>query len=229
MKEKISFKDRILDIIDNFFRKRGMLIWIILGIVLVVIIGIFIWVEIEKSIRETSTIEIEKAEKLFSDWRYENDENKKEKFEENFMESISDIIKKYPDRYAAQRGLFIRAQFYSQKEEWDKAARDYLDCAESFPKAYYAADCLYNAGVCYENRGEPEEALKIYADCEEKYPESHIVGRALFSMGRIYEVSGKYREAEDIYTKLENDHSLSNWSSLAQNRKIYLKTIDRNE
>jgi TolA-binding protein len=228
MKEKVSFKDSVLLLIDNFFRKRAMLIWIALGIVLVFVIVIFVWVEIEKSTSERSTKQIENAEKIFSEWILENDEDKKTRKEEELLQRLSSIIKEYPNRYATQKALFLRAHFFSEKKDWDKAARDYLDCAGSFPKAYYVADCLYNAGVCFENKGDVDTALQTYTDCVKKYPESHIIPRVLFSMGRIYESKGMYKEADELYTKLETDHSLSNWSKLAQNRKIYLNTMGQN-
>lgn len=222
-KEKLTLKQRIVDAIDDFFRRRFIIFWILLCIVIAVIIGIFIWNEIDKNIKEKSATLVEEAGEKYAEWISESDENIKTAVEEELLEDLSAIIKEYPKKYAAQRALSIRANLYYEKEEWEKAAIDYSDVAESFPKSFYSPVALFNAAVCFDEIDESGSALAALTKLVTTYKDSYNVPYALYMMGRISEQNGKHSEAEQYYVQLKDDYSHSNWSKLAQNRIIYLK------
>lgn len=222
-KEKLTLKQRIVESIDNFFSRRFIFFWIILCVVIVVIIGIFIWNEVSKDITQKSSFLVEKAQEKYGEWMFESDENKKTTIEEELLEDLSRIIKDYPNEYATQKALAIRASLFYEKGELEKAAIDYTDIAESFPKSFYAPVALFNAAVCYEESNEPGSALEILSKLVTSHKDSYNAPYALYTMGRISEQRGQYSEAEQYYVQLKDEYSYSNWAKLAQNRIIYLK------
>lgn len=222
-KEKLTLKERIVEGIDNFFRKRLIFLWIFLSIIVLVIIGIFIWNEVDKNIKQNSAQLSEEAQEKYIDWISETDEDKKTAIEEELFADLGKIIKEYPHQYATQKALSTRAKIYSEKKDWEKAARDFRDIAESFPKSFYAPVAMFNAAVCYEEVEDLDAALFMLSELVKTYEDSYDVAYALYMMGRISEKKGKYTEAEQFYTQLKDDYAFSNWSKLAQNRIIYLK------
>jgi predicted negative regulator of RcsB-dependent stress response len=222
-KEKLTFKERIVEAIDAFFNQRIPFFWIFLCIIVAVIIGIFAWNEIDKNIKQKSTSLVEKAQDKYSEWVSEKDTDDKAALEDELLADLSSIIKKYPNQYATFRALFIRARMFSEKEKWEEAAKNYSDIAESFSGTFYAPVALFNAAVCYEEMNKLDSALLSLTKLVTTYKDSYDVAYALYMMGRISEQRGKYSEAEQYYTQLKNEYSSSNWSKLAQNRIIYLK------
>ncbi|MBN2533816.1 MAG: tetratricopeptide repeat protein [Spirochaetales bacterium] len=222
-KEKLTLKQKIVERIENFFNRQFTLFWIILGVVVLVLIGIFVWNEIDKRVKQESASLVEEAQGKYAKWISESDEDKKAALEEELLADLSMIIKNYPDQYATQRALIIRGNLYYEKEEWQKAAIDYSDVANSFPKSFYAPIALFNAAMCYEETDEAGSAMGILTKLITSYKDSYNVPYALYTMGRISEQRGQNSDAEKYYTQLKEDYSYSNWSKLAQNRIIYLK------
>ena len=222
-KEKLTLKQRLLESIDSFFRRRIVYFWILLSVIALVIIGVFVWSAIDKNIRQESTSLVEAAEEKYSDWLIESDENIKTANEENLLDDLAEIIKNYPRQFAAQKALSLRANLYFEKGEWEKAAKDYKDISQSFPKSYYAPIALFNAGISYEESGDLDSAIDAFAKIVATYKDSYDAPYALYMMGRISEKRGKYKEAEQHYSQLKDQYQNSNWSKLAQNRIIYLQ------
>jgi len=226
-KEQLSFKEKILEKIDYFFSTKAIIIWIFIGIIVVGVIAVFVWVEIDKSINEHATIRAEKVQEKYSEWIREKDEQKKDKIEEELLQMVGEIIKEYPNRYAEQRALSIRADVHVRKKEWNRAVEDYLLIIKKFSNTFIAPIYLVNAGICYEEMGDLDNAFAMYSKLVETYDDSFELPYALYSMGRIHEMRKDYSEAEMVYTQLEDEYTLSNWSKIAQNRKIYLKILEQ--
>jgi TolA-binding protein len=222
-KEQLTLKQRIVEAIDNFFTQRFTLFWIFVGVIVAVIIGIFIWNEIDKNMKQESVYRVEKAGETYNEWLSETDADDKTELEEELLAELSRTIEKYPNRYAAQRALTIRAGLYSEKEEWENAAKDYTEIADSFPKSFYAPVALFNAAVCYQENKDYDSALLSLTKIVTRFQDSYNVPYALYMMGSISEQRGKNTEAEQFYTQLKNEYTSSSWSKLAQNRLIYLK------
>jgi TolA-binding protein len=222
-KGNVTLKQRIVESIDNFFKARLIIVWIILIVLGFGVGGFFIWNEITKNVKQQSTILVEEAQEKYDKWLYTSDSDEKIKLEEELLADLSNVIKKYPDQFATQRALSIRGRMFSEKKEWEKAARDFRDIAKSFPRSYYAPTALFNAAVCYEELNDIETALEMLAELVKSYKNSYDVAYALFMMGRMNEQRGRYSEAKQFYTELKEQYSSSNWSKLAQNRIIYLK------
>jgi tetratricopeptide (TPR) repeat protein len=224
-KKKETLKGKFIGIMESFFRSRTIVIWVILGALLVGFIGFIAWSEIDKGINQETTAKAEAAMNKYSEWVYGTDEKKKTVLEEELLASINSIIKDYPGRYAALRASILRAKYYGVKKDWEKSAKYYLETAKLFPKDVLAPQCAINAAIAYEEKNDVENAIKIYTDILSSYKDSFEIPYVLFSLGRVNEQKKNYPEAVKYYTDLEDNHTASNWTLLAQNRKIYLKTI----
>ena len=113
---------------------------------------------------------------------------------------------------------------YLDKEEWEKASDNYLLLEKSFANSYLAQEALFKAALCQEELGNYSEAVKFYTRFTEKYKKSPRIPHAYFSIGRIGETIGNHGEAVRIYNILKLDYSFSDWTSLAINRILDLKS-----
>jgi tetratricopeptide (TPR) repeat protein len=224
-KKTPTLKENFINAVDGFFRSRTIIIWIALGIVLVGFITFAILIEVNKDIENKATALAEDAQTKYSNWMNESDEKKKIVLEEEMNDLINGVIKNYPGRYAAMRASLVRARYLYAKQDWEKAARAYFDVAKQFSGSVAAPTCLVNAAVTYEENNDIEKAKEIYADLVARYKTSYEVPYALFSLGRLNEQSKNYSDATKYYTELEDKHSMSSWTLIAQNRKIFLKSI----
>jgi TolA-binding protein len=103
-------------------------------------------------------------------------------------------------------------------------AEAFQTLASRFPRSYLAPLALLYAGVSYEELGDAKQALASYQRLQQRYRDSYLLPRALFSVGRLLEVEGDSAGALKAYNELEDDHPDSNWTKVARNRIILLKT-----
>jgi tetratricopeptide (TPR) repeat protein len=224
-KKKETLKGKFINAVENFFRAKTLIIWIILGIAVVGFIVFTAWTEVDKKINEEATAKVESAEDDYSNWLYEKDEKKKTVLEEQLLASLDKIIRDYPARFAALKASVTKAKYFAAKKDWEKSARYFMETAKGFPKAFIAAECMVNAASAYEEMSDPDKAIKTYNDVLSTYKDSYEVPYVLFSLGRINEQKKNYQEANKYYSELEDKHSMSSWTLIAQNRKIYLKSM----
>ena len=165
----------------------------------------------------------EKAQAQYNLWRSESDVSKKAVLEKDLFDKLGTLIKRYPRQYGGQRGLFIRAEAYSDKKAWDDSLKDFETLAARFPKSYLAPISLFDAAVCYEEKGDTDSALKLYVSASSSYKESTVAPRALFDSGRLYEAKSEWTNAQKAYGSMEGLYAQSIWTRLAKNRLVELK------
>lgn len=209
---------------EGFFRSKGIILWIILGLGVVVLVGIFVWNEIDKSIREQSTIQVEKAQESYNEWLSEVDDQRKAERENTLVETLNRLITDYPSRYAGQRALYMRANYFYEKKEWTNSARDYLDLQQSFPESILAPISIVNAAVCQEEDNKWQDAIKLHEKIVNEYANSYYIPYAMYSIARIYDMHEDFLNAKQWYTKLEDEYGqTSDWAKIGKNRMILLK------
>ncbi len=224
-KKKETLKGKFIGLLEQFFRSKTIIVWIILGILLAGFIGFTAWSEIDKNTNQEAAVMAEDAMTKFTDWSGESDDKKKTVLEEELLASIDAIMKRYPGRYAALRASVIKAKYYFDKKDWESSARYYLETAKLFPRTVLAEQSMINAASAYEEMNDPDKAIKVYTDFLSAYKSSFQVPYVLFSLGRTSEQKKNYTDANKYYTELEEKYSSSDWNLVAQNRKIYLKSI----
>jgi TolA-binding protein len=217
-------KPRFLDRLSAVLQKGRVALLILLIALLVGIVAYFVWTEVQSAAREKSARWAEQAQELESQWTAETDEAKKQSLEKELGDLLDRILSRYPRQYAAQRAYMLRAHMAEQVKDWGKAAESYLALASRFPRSYLAPLSLLNAGVAYEELGDDKQALSSYQRVQQRYKGSYLLPRVLFSIGRLLETGGDTAGAVKVYNQLEDDHPDSNWTRMARNRIILLKT-----
>ncbi|HVP19773.1 MAG TPA: tetratricopeptide repeat protein [Spirochaetia bacterium] len=203
---------------------------VLLGILIAAaafMVGYFIYTEVSRKLASDSTILAEGTQSLYDKWKTETDAAKKGALEKQLMDQLGVLIGRYSRQYGGQRGLFIRADVYSQDKAWDNAQKDYQTLAGRFPASYLAPISLFNAGVCLEEKGDAEAALKLYLQVTRSYPDSPVAPRALFDAGRLDEQKGSFEDARKMYDQIDSLYPSSTWDKLAKNRVIELRVLGK--
>ena len=222
--QKLTRKVSITEKLSKFILYIRFVLWVILAVLFGGLLFYFIYTEITGRIREDSTVLVEKAEKLQSEWIKQEAGEQKQKLEEKLVADLDSIIKAYPNQYAGQRALFIRGNMYMNRKEWQQAAESFMTLKKSFPRSYLATEALFKTGVCQEELNEPEKAIASYTELTEKFKSSPRIPHAYFSIARLNEQKESYEEAVRIYNLLKLDYSYSYWTNLGINRIIELKS-----
>ncbi len=217
-------KPGFLDRLSGVLQKGRLALVILLIAVLAGIVFYFVWTEVQSAAREKSARWAEQAQELQQQWSAEADATKKQSLEKQLTDLLARILSRYPRQYAAQRALLLRAEMAYRSKDWGQAAENYQALAGRFPRSYLAPLGLLYAGVSYEELGDGKKALASYQRIEERYRDSYLAPRVLFSIGRLLESEGDYAGALKAYNRMEDDHPDSNWTKMARNRIIQLKT-----
>ena len=111
-----------------------------------------------------------------------------------------------------------------EKENWQQASESFLSLYTTFPTSYLGIEALFKAAICFEELDNFEKAIEYYTELTEQYVTSLRVPHAYFSIARLNEEKEDYEEAGRIYSLLKLDFPYSNWTNLAINRIIELKS-----
>jgi TolA-binding protein len=217
-------KPRFLDRLSVILQRGRLALLILLIAVLAGIVAYFVWTEVQNAAREKSARWAEQAQELEQQWASESEATKKQSLEKELTDLLARILSRYPRQYAAQRALLLQADMAYRSKDWSKAAENWQALARRFPRSYLAPLSLLYAGVSYEELGDAKQALSSYQRVQERYRDSYLLPRALFSSGRLRESEGDWAGALKAYNQLEDDHPDSNWTKMARNRIIQLKT-----
>lgn len=213
--------------IRNFLAATVSRFRIVLLVILIAaaafMVGYIIYNEINKKLSADATMLSEGAQDLSDKWQAETDVAKKGALEKQLLDQIGTLINRYPHQYGSQRGLFIRANLFFDKKDWDGAEKDYQTLADRFPSSYLAPISLFNAGVCLEEKGDAAAAQKLYVRVFEKYQDSAIAPRALFDAARLDEQKGVFDDARKKYEQIDTQYPSSTWDKLAKNRIVGLR------
>jgi len=217
-------RPRFRDRLSAILQKSRLALLILLIAILAGTIAYFVWTEIQSAAREKSALWAEKAQELEQQWSAETDEAKKQAQEKELTDLLGRILSRYPRQYAAQRAYLLKAHMADHTKDWAAMAQAYQTLASRFPRSYLAPLAQLYAGVSYEEMGDAKQALASYQRLQQRYRDSYLLPRALFSVGRLLEGEGDWAGALKTYNELEDDHPDSNWTKMARNRIILLKT-----
>lgn len=221
--EKRKPSEILAEIIHNW----RYALWTILILLAALLVFYFVYTQVNQKRAAESIVAAESAQKLYSQWSSDTNAESKATTDAQLISALDSLVKVYPRQYGGQRGLFLRAEYYYEKKEWDKAAADYQQLAKSFPQSYLAPISLFNAGVNLEQTGKMDEALALYQKITDQYKDSFAAPRALFDAGRVCEQKGVFDQAKTFYDRLTTDFPQSEWTILAKNRIIELKVAGK--
>ncbi len=218
MSDRMNLADRLA----VFLTQRRVLVIAALVIVVVVIVAAAVWTPVRSSMADKNARVAEEIDQLFSDWLYAGDDQQSG-LEEQFLSTASAAADGKAE-YPAQRALFMRGQYYINKEMWPEASADFAALAERFPRSYLAPVALFNAASTSEEAGDPAKASEFYTRLVEGYGDSSAeVAEALFNLGRLAEEGGDKEKAREYYNRLVADYDTSDWKNIAKTRILLMK------
>ena len=216
-------KMTIADKVAGFIGNNKILLW---GILAILIILVVVFAVVDSKIKETNLMYANMAAEVQDDyqsWLNASDDDKEE-VETVLLDKISDITESEKTNILVEKSLFLRGQFYLQKEDWENAFADFNRIAVDSPESYLASVSLYNAASAKENGGDLKAALDLLVSISSDYrTNSPIIPEVLFNVGRLNETLGMDVEALKAYEDLVSSYSSSNWTNLAKTRIISLK------
>ena len=208
--------------IADFLSRYRRVITILLGIVAVVVVGLFVTLEIRSARIGNSLTQIESLEADFESWRSMSEEEMRASVDQ-LLEQSEAIASKYDWLYAAQRALFLKGQIFVTQDQWVEAGTAFTTVADRFPESYLAPVALMQAAIAFENAEDTESAKSTLSVLVDQFGErSSDLSRAIFSLGRISESEDNMEDAALYYNRLIDDYPASSWTNLARNRIITL-------
>jgi tetratricopeptide (TPR) repeat protein len=224
-KAKSSEKKTFYVKFSDFLRKYRMIVLIIFGAALVAVVGVAVSTAIKDSQLKASTASLEKLDADYSTYSSEQDPAKKADLEKSFITLADQMSKKWQGRYAGQKALAYKAKIEESNKDWAAAEKDWLDIVSSAPSSYLAPIALQGAATAAEEQGAVDRAIADYRKLVDKYSDQTIgMPHAYFSLGRLSEQSKDYTAALTAYQKVASSWPESDWTKLATDRILFMKS-----
>jgi tetratricopeptide (TPR) repeat protein len=224
-REQNQEKKTASEALGDFLRKYRLPLLGTLGAIVAVTIAIAVGTGVHQARIRTSTLRVEKIESDFESWSSEAEETRKAALETSILGEIDALTAKWPRFFAAQRARVIRAKIAESKKDWSLAESEWVAAADVNPSSYLAPIALQGAAYAAEERGAPEKAAEYYTRINEKSSAGRMgVPHAYFSLGRIAEGAKDYSEAVGHYEKLVAAYPGDDWTKLAKDRILFLKS-----
>jgi tetratricopeptide (TPR) repeat protein len=219
--EKKTFAHRVAD----FLRKHRKALIVALGVALAAVIGVSVWTTVQAAAVRNSSARVEKLADDFLAYRGEQDQAKKTDLEKALAASAEEIVKKWPRLLASQRARAVTARVLEDKKDWSGAEKEWLAAVDALPKSYFAPIALQRAAACAEERDAPEKAVEYYNRVVDKYASETVgVPHAYFALGRLAEQAKDYTGAFVYYQKVVSVFPEDDWTKLAKDRILSLKS-----
>jgi tetratricopeptide (TPR) repeat protein len=224
-KAQAEEKKRLAHHVSDFLRKYRVVLLGVLAAVVLAIIAIAVWTAVNSAGLKASTAAIEKVEDELQAWQAEQDTAKKAELEKGLTASLDSVIAKWPRRLAGQRALAFKAKIAEERKDWAAAEKEWLAAVDALPDSYLAAVALQGAAAAADERGAPEKAAEHYKRLLAKYAKSAVgIPHAHFALGRLAEESKDYAAALTSYEKVVTAYPDDDWTKLAKDRIISLKS-----
>jgi len=218
--EPVKFVEKLNDFLRN--NRKAFLIGSLVVAVSVVTIGIVSAVAHQRLVKSTAALEA--AEAGFDEWIAMETGDAKTAAADALLADAEDISARYRGSYADLRASVIKARVLYERKDYAGSEAAYASIAETAPESHLAPISLMNAAAMAEERGDPAAAQAHMAKALERYPDAPGTGRTLFSLGRVLEGMKSYGEAMEYYGRLVATGEDSDWTKLARDRIIFLKS-----
>jgi tetratricopeptide (TPR) repeat protein len=209
----------------EFLRKYRVPVLVVFGAGLLAVLVIAAGTAIMDSALKASTARLEKLDADYQAYSGEQDAAKKAALEKTLLPSIDAIVKKGQKQFAAQKALSYRARIAEANKDWASAEKDWLAISMAAPDSYLAPVAIQGAAVAAEEQGASDRAAANYKNLIDRYATKSIgIPHAYFALGRIAEESKDYASAMVSYQKIVSTWPDSDWTKLATDRIIFIKS-----
>jgi tetratricopeptide (TPR) repeat protein len=222
---KTEEKKHISHKVADILRKYRVVLLIVLAIAVAAVIGLAIWTQVHGAAIRDSTARIEKIEDQLGLYQNEQDPAKKADLEKSLAASLDQVIARWPHLLAAQHAHALKARLAEEKKDWAGAEQEWLAAIDVLPNDYLAPIALQNAAVAAEEKGSPEKSAEYYKRLIDKYSASTVgIPHAYFALGRLAEANKDYAAALTSYEKIVASYPDDDWTKLAKDRILFLKS-----
>ncbi len=221
MREEGEAQQRLATRIAGIVEALRVPLMVVLAVVVVGVVAYFVYAQAAAGARERAAMLLEQADNQFSQWRGEQDAQKKDKLEADLRKNLETLRKS--GGYSAQRGLYILGQLEAEKGNKQAAFEAYNALAASEDRSYLGMEGLINAAVFAEDLGQTDKALELYRRIIDKHPNTPHAAHAYFAVGRMLEIKGDFKSAAATYTEMRTKYPSSSWTNLAVDRIIALQ------
>lgn len=214
--------------VAQFILKFRVVLLAVLAIIVLGIIAAIVYEELSKANIASVTKMVEQVDTAHASLLAAKSEDEKKTLLNEFEDVVKQASSSYKGSFAEQRALFLKGTYLYNEKKYPEAESSFLLSVGSMPKSYLAPIALINAAFSAEDGGNVQKCIEYLTKLAKDYElTSAQVPRALFNLGRLSEVSQKWKEASDFYQKIIDSYSGSNWTKLARDRIIYLKSQQR--
>jgi tetratricopeptide (TPR) repeat protein len=210
---------------SDFLKRYRIVLFVVFGLAMLALIGVTVATVISDAALKSSAASMEKLEADFSAYQSEQDQAKKDALEKSVLASADAVAKQWKGRFAALRALSYEAKIAESKKSWADAEKNWLAIVDSAPDSYLAPVALHAAANAAEEQGANDRALADYRKLVDKYGEKTVgIAHAYFSIGRLSEGTKDYAAAMTAYQKIVSTWPDSDWTKLATDRILFLKS-----
>ncbi len=220
-REEGEVQKRLVTRIAGIVEALRVPLLVVLAVLVVGVIAYFVYAQASAAARERSAVLLERAEDQFSQWRGEQDAQKKDKLEADLRANLATLRKS--GSYATQKSLYLLGQLEGEKGNKQAAFDAYNTLAGYEDRSYLGMEGLINAAVYAEDLAQTDKALELYRRIIDKHPGTPHAAHAYFAAGRLLESKGDFKQAAATYTEMRSKYPTSSWTNLAVDRIIALQ------
>lgn len=218
--EKPSIHARL----NDFLRKNRVVVISLFGASLLAVVAAAVWTVVDERVASRSAVALEKIEVSLGEWyAMESGPASTEKANE-ILSGLEAVYSKYGKRYAGQKAAVLAGRVHARNGDWTSAEKLFRQAADLDEDSILAGFALQEAAVAAEERKDIPAAIELWKRVIDSADASVGIPHAQFALGTLYEETKQYGEAKAQYEKLIAAYPDNDWTKLARNRIILLKS-----
>jgi len=215
--------DNVGEKINEFVKTHRKAIFISIGILLLLFIGLIAFLSISDALNKKATAAVDELYGRYDELSLNNDEDFYAEDLENLLTDLKTFAEKNKG-IAGSKAWSMVGQIYSGRKDWSLAQDAWLSAAKIGNNTYLAPIALFNAAAASEEQGNLEQAIDLLKQCVAHKFEFPAAPRAQFSIGRLYETIGDSTAAVEAYREvLIKWPEMPIWQNLARSRLALLE------
>jgi len=217
-------KPSIHSYLNDFLRKNRIAVISVFTAGLLAVLATAAWTILDQRAASRSAQALEKVEVSLREW-YAMDQGPAATEKANeILAALDSIRSKYGKRYAAQKAVVLAGRIKARNGDWAAAENLFRQASELNPAGFLAGYALQEAAVAAEERRDNQTAIDLWTRVIETAGGSVGIPHAHFALGSLYEETKQYDQAKAQYEKLTAAYPDNDWTKLARNRIIHLKS-----
>ena len=217
----VGLSERVSDFIQ---RSRYLIIGLASVLVLALVVLVVV-TQVRTSSDRSAAIEMDKIVRDANSWSSESDATKKADLEKKVTTGLDGIIAKHGKSVWAQQAWDMKATMAESRKDWTEAEKDWMEAAKVLPTSFIAPVALQNAAAAAEELGSNDRATEHWKAFVDQYAgKSAGIPHGYFALGRLAEESKDYVAAIADYEKIAANWPDSDWTKLAKDRILSLRS-----